>query len=322
MRCFFCLRERDPSDEHVFPKAIGGTVATGRVCKSCNDFLGAKVDVLLTNHPAILIKRGELGMMTRAGKAVDGFRQLFSEGSLAADPEKRIQLVLDKTTGKLVPKMKYHAKRTPLENGTENVEISLDENDIGRLETIVQRERKRAGQPPLPENEIAALILSAKQNMRKIDKPEVIYNTKVDISNYHRAICKIIYELACMWLGDDYIGDNIGTQLRHFVLDGTPTQVPALIEFRNDVPALSLWQNEPKAHIALAMQQHEDVVIAIRVFNAISAVVIVTKNAKRLRTIEGGRFLLIGLARNRSRRSTLDEEILRMTSQSQSGAAR
>ena len=30
MRCFFCLEEKEPSLEHVFPEAIGGTLKTGR----------------------------------------------------------------------------------------------------------------------------------------------------------------------------------------------------------------------------------------------------------------------------------------------------
>ena len=36
MRCIFCLKERDPSLEHVFPAAIGGTLTIDRVCKPCN----------------------------------------------------------------------------------------------------------------------------------------------------------------------------------------------------------------------------------------------------------------------------------------------
>jgi hypothetical protein len=41
-----CLSEREPSEEHVFPAAIGGTLVIDRVCKPCNDRLGANVDVL------------------------------------------------------------------------------------------------------------------------------------------------------------------------------------------------------------------------------------------------------------------------------------
>src|SRR5262245_62585375 len=126
MRCFFCLEEREPSEEHVFPEAIGGTLTIARVCKPCNDFLGANVDVLLTDHPLILMKRAELGMSTSAGKGVDPLRKMFSIGSLASDPEKRIQLVPDPPTGQLVPRMMYHSTSTQCDDGTQAVLITLD----------------------------------------------------------------------------------------------------------------------------------------------------------------------------------------------------
>ena len=145
MRCFFCLEEKAPSVEHVFPEAIGGTLETDRVCTSCNSFLGKDVDVRLTDHPAVLIKRSEFGMTTSAGKPVDPMGKLFRQGTLASDPEKRIQTVVDPGTGKIVPKMMYHRRVTKNEDGTESIQIALDESDIGALEKIVQRHRKNAG---------------------------------------------------------------------------------------------------------------------------------------------------------------------------------
>jgi hypothetical protein len=64
----------------------------------------------VTDHPAILIKRQQLDMATSAGKPVDAFRKLFFQGTLATDPEKRIQLASDPTTGVIAPKMMYHAR--------------------------------------------------------------------------------------------------------------------------------------------------------------------------------------------------------------------
>src|SRR5208283_4444094 len=92
MRCLFCLEEREPSVEHVFPDAIGGTLVIDRVCKPCNDWLGANVDVLLTNHKAILAKRAQFGLGERSGKAVNPWKRVFGDGSLASDPELKIQL--------------------------------------------------------------------------------------------------------------------------------------------------------------------------------------------------------------------------------------
>ena len=155
MRCFFCLKEKEPSLEHVFPEAIGGTLTTDRLCRVCNSTLGSEVDVRLTDHPAILVKRQECGMATSAGKPVDAFRSLLYQGTLATDPEKRIQLVADPTTGVVTPKMMYHARRTETEDGATSVQITLDESDIEQVRTVVQRERRRAGMDPMPESEIS-----------------------------------------------------------------------------------------------------------------------------------------------------------------------
>src|SRR5205823_3130325 len=125
------------SEEHVFPEAIGGTLKIARVCKPCNNFLGANVDVLLTDHTLILIKRvlikrAELGMSISAGKVVDPLRKMFAIGSLASDPEKRIRLVPDPSTGQLVPRIMYHSTPTQWDDGTQAVLITLDESEVGQ----------------------------------------------------------------------------------------------------------------------------------------------------------------------------------------------
>jgi len=196
MRCFFCLEEREPTAEHVFPDAIGGTLTTARVCKPCNEFLGAKVDARLADHPHILIKRAEFRMTTSAGKAIDPLQKMFSIGKLASQPEKRIQLVPDPVTGQLVPRMMYHSTRKTFDDGTEAIQITLDENDIGEIEKIIQRARKCAGQEPLPVDEIEAIIAAAQEKVATVEQPDVIYELQIDTYEYQRGICKIIYELA------------------------------------------------------------------------------------------------------------------------------
>jgi hypothetical protein len=112
------------------------------------------------------------GMTTSAGKPVDPMRKLFSQGTLATDPEKRIQSIVDPVTGKIVPKMMYHKRLIKNDDGSENVQITLDESDIGALEKIVQRHRKSAGLEPLPDDKIQALVADAQRNMRTLQQPK------------------------------------------------------------------------------------------------------------------------------------------------------
>ena len=316
MRCFFCLEEKAPSDEHVFPAAIGGTLKTNRVCTACNSFLGKEVDVRLTDHPAILMKRHELGMTTSAGKTVDATRKLFAQGTLVADPEKRIQMVSDPATGKLTPKMMYHERRMMGEDGTEHRQITLDESDIGALEKIVQRHRRSAGLEPLPEEDIQALIADARQNMRTLQQPEVVYSVKVDTFHFQRAVCKIGYELACIWLGDTYLNDPAAQPIRDFILTGKEAAIHGKIQLGGNMPPLSLWQSEPNAHVGLALQQGDNITIGIRIFDAVSGAVIVTNAARSYPNLRDGRFVLIDLVGSASRNTTLTDEAFRATRRS------
>jgi hypothetical protein len=311
VRCFFCLEEKDPGDEHVFPEAIGGTLETDRVCRSCNSFLGHEVDARLTDHPAILRKRHEFGMTTSAGKPVDPTGKLFREGRLASDPEKRIRTVPDPVTGEIVPKILPHRRQTKDEDGNDIVEMALDASDLGALEKVVQRHRKSAGLEPLPYEGVQALLAGAQRNMRTIEQPEVLYFGEIDIFHYQRAICKIAYELACIWIGDEYIDDPVAKPLRDFILKGTEGKVSKAIRPDGGLGSMSLWQSEPQAHIGLAVQEGNDIVVWVRIFDTMSGAVLVTNRAAAYPSLTDGRFLLIDLHGNESRSSTLTDEHLR-----------
>jgi hypothetical protein len=99
----------------------------------------------------------------------------------------------------------YKSVRTKLDDGSENVRITLDASDGDKIGKIIQRERRRAKMAPLSDHEIAALVAAAKEQMGSIERPEVLRKPVVNLSDYQRGISKIIYELAWLWLGDNYL---------------------------------------------------------------------------------------------------------------------
>jgi HNH endonuclease len=311
MRCIFCLNEREPSDEHVFPAAIGGALIIGRVCKLCNDFLGAKVDVLLTDHKAILLKRAEFGMGDRSGKDIDPWGRVFGDGSLASNPEVQIHLVPNPETGRMEPRRRYSSTPIKQDDGSEGVRIRLDVNQIGELEKIAQRLRKRAGQEPYSEDEIQALLASATK--RTIEQPDVIFTIEMDTRHYQRAVCKIIYELAWFWLGDAYIDDPVAKKLRTVILSDTEQSIAARITMDGAEPPLSFWNGEPKAHIAMGAQMGDGFFVGVRVFDIVSGMIVVTNTASKYPSAADGRFQLFDLGGgDQSRDGTLEEEFFRM----------
>ena len=107
MICIFCEKERAPSKEHVFPRAIGGRVETDRVCSDCNSELG-RVDAVLVDYLPIRTRRAKLQLAGNAGEAPGLFEMLEGKSTLIGEGGKRIQTRFDKKTRKLVHKQLYH----------------------------------------------------------------------------------------------------------------------------------------------------------------------------------------------------------------------
>ena len=50
MWCIFCKKDRKPSEEHIIPRNVGGSIITYQVCEVCNPILGSEVDSVLNKH--------------------------------------------------------------------------------------------------------------------------------------------------------------------------------------------------------------------------------------------------------------------------------
>lgn len=317
MRCIFCLEVKEPTDEHIFPGAIGGTLTIDRVCKQCNDWLGANIDVLLTNHDLILLERAKMGIRNRAGNMINPWKDVFRNGVMADDLEQKVRIVLDPKTGRPTPKILYKAAKKTLENGDEIVQITMDAQEIDQLEKVVHRYRRRAGLEPLSNDEIQALIETAKADIRTISQPEVKHSLKIDVMDYKRAILKIAYELAWLWLGDKYLNDPVAEKLRNSILkDEEMDGIKGRIELDGNMAPLSIWSEEPSAHIALCSRVGNSLAISIRIFTSICSIVHVSGTADRYvmtdKSIDEGRFILIA-PQGFSRNSTLSEELSRLS---------
>jgi len=125
-RCIFCLKDSPPSEEHVFPEAIGGHLVTDRVCNTCNSFLGTKVDAPLCDSPSLVMRRFELELAGKNGKVPDRLRKIFGTGVLRGDPTQKIKVKVNRRTGK--PGIELIYNKRELEDGT--IRIAVDEGSI------------------------------------------------------------------------------------------------------------------------------------------------------------------------------------------------
>jgi hypothetical protein len=287
--CIFCLTEKPPGNEHVFPLAIGGTLRTDRICNSgstgippCNSTLGTVADAPLTNHLLIALRRW-LNLPGNSGKVPDAVRMLLGEGVLASDPSQKIRLIENPKSGKIEPQISYSRREKTLPGGGKELQITIDASGgAPELRKILDRERKRAGLEPLSDAEANAFVEECLQNISTMNQPEVLYQFTFDTFDFQRGLFKIAYELAFLWLGERYLHDPTAATLRQVILGKIkPAEagIRATIVFGGDFEPLKFWAEENDCHVAYSAVVNGTVAISLKVFDTFSACVVVTEEA-------------------------------------------
>jgi hypothetical protein len=310
--CIFCRNEREPSIEHVFPAAIGGALTIERVCKPCNDRLGAEVDAPLSNHRTILIKRQLLGIARRDGTQI-GYEEILGHGKLVKDPDQRVRIVPEPGTGRWKHQVIYKSERIKSEDGTEIVRVTCDPSQAREVKKRIQRNRKREGLRSLSEIELQAEVDDKSKVV--IEPSEVLHSFSLDSVRYQRAILKIVYELAWLWLGDAYLDDPIALDIRNTVIDGSEGKLTGQIRL-GEIATFGLWKDEPHAHIGLLVAAEAGaeagISIAVRVFDSMCGRFKVSESPKRYSASAEGRFFCCDPQTGKTRNTTLSQEKVRL----------
>lgn len=183
---FFCLDEKDSSFEHIFPKAIGGTLKTNRVCKTCNGYLGRKVDVLLTDHLFIQFRRWELSLAGQSGAIPDAPRILLRSGVMANDPEQRVRVLKSITTRAFEPKILPRVTDKILDDGTRTVGMVMDAStSADDIKHIVRRIHRREGIPMPTDIDLEKMVETYRSQGTSIESPTIDYKIQIDMFKYN-----------------------------------------------------------------------------------------------------------------------------------------
>ncbi|MET1111987.1 MAG: HNH endonuclease [Allosphingosinicella sp.] len=282
IKCIFCLETGLGTEEHVFPLAIGGSLTLWRVCGPCNSRLGSAADSALSNHLLVALSRARLRLPGNSGAVPEPLLEMLKDGHLASDPEQRIRPTIA-ADGRFEPILLY--KKEPLMLGEQEAErITIDAREgRQRLPAIIARNRKRRGLKTLQPAEMQAEVDRLIETREKLDDSTVQGSFLLDLNPPARALLKIAYELAFLWLGEAYLDDPVAAALRAVVLDGKDP-VEAGVQCRCVVGVaepLALWRGAKDSHVAFAKSAGGRVELALKVFDAFSAVVVVSEDAGR-----------------------------------------
>jgi hypothetical protein len=302
------MKEKDPSEEHVIPKSIGGKITINRVCESCNSRLGNEVDDKLTSHFLIQLYR----ILYRLRGKRKTLPKLFSEGALVDDSEdsieevlffdgSRVEFLYDKEGLLLGLKAKFESVEA--EDG---IIFTADVSDQGRLRKIVNSYRKARGEHEYNEEEFEEIVTKRSFGKAVVEKD-------IKSAEYRKAILKIAYEMAFRWLGEDYLTDPTACNIRDWLNGVGVDQLEMNIEPSSILPeVLKEWDAEEDAHIVLIVGDKNNLVCLIRIFNAFKGVVVISKNPSRYEDFQS--MFLLNPVHGSIREVNLNDELMRLHS--------
>lgn len=311
MKCIICKEEKVDSeftDEHVFADSIGGTLILSNVCKDCNDKLGRHIDAKLVNHLLIQFVRLTLKIPSKSGKVPNP----LENGVLRSDPDQQVKYFFDNTG---VPQELYmvpKVAKTTREDGSEEVHMVIDVKDRDKLPTMINKMLRRKGLPEISAEEIEKHIKTSTDHT-----PTMEISRSIDLVDYKRGILKIAYELAYYWLGENYLNDPVGEEIRRCITDYTNKEwfkkykIRETINLTGKKPMLQLWTDETSSHISFVKASDGKIVIYIRVFDVFEANIVVSEKADQY-TPFTDRFISINSETGEIRESDLMSEFLRI----------
>lgn len=313
MRCWFCLQSTPPrgfSVEHIFPQALGGTLTTKTVCKPCNDRLGHSVDSTLVSHMLASLKRVKLGLPGKGGDVPDPMRRLTFRDSTNGGQLYRLDSSLPR------PQTFYalpHVEKQDLGDGTRRVSARVDATDADKIGTILNRALTREGGSPMSAEEIQQLLRSG----GVAQEVTATASLSLDLTEYRRGLLKIVYELACLWLGETYLDDPIARAIRECVFDTNAASRHSIAGeismWGQEEKIMPFWLDEPHALIGAALRHNHDLAVYVRVLEDFEAMVRVTDQATAYPMFVE-QFVAVDAVTGSLRRSTYDEEVVRICS--------
>lgn len=282
------MKERDSSVEHVLPLAVGGRLKTDRVCEQCNSTLGSRVDSALCDFLPIRQRRAELGLIGNAGKAPGPFEFLTGEARFVGEDGGRVRTEFDASAGRLVQRRLYDAREIVAPDGKKIRQITIDAKDKDQIPTIIQRERRRHGLPPLADAELA--IAASNYTASTIEPVLIQKDININFAFLRHAMFKIAYELAFLWLGESYLDDRLAADLREAILSNDANSTDGLFGWADFAPGCSafdtFWTPHQNHHLAYSNivtnpnTTTNEYAVAVRIFDIYAAVIPVSREPK------------------------------------------
>ncbi|HHW41588.1 MAG TPA: HNH endonuclease [Syntrophomonadaceae bacterium] len=193
------------SQEHIFPKALGGTQVIREVCQACNSHLGRFVEEPLINNWLMQAKRMLLRLPGKSGCVPNPLER----GVLVDEPEVKVRYEFgaDEKAKRLyvIPQVK---KETV--DGEERIRIILNKSDENKLPEILERIATRY----VAKTGKSCTLNQISRREVIVEHPQIKQDVCFNLWDWQRGILKIAYELAYKELGTRYLDDPAAAKVR------------------------------------------------------------------------------------------------------------
>lgn len=317
MICIFCLNDKqiaEFSEEHIFPEAIGGKIVLpDAVCTKCNSTLGTSIDVGLTDHELIAMKRYQFLIAGKRGRIPNP----FDSGILNQGKPQQVRTEIDKN-GKisriyLTPKI----EKEKLDDNTLRIGMQIDAADKDKIPSIIQKIIERAGSRAVIDKDSLDKLFTMES--QTIENPSIQFKMSMSLTSHLRACLKIAYEFAYLWLGESTLSDERMRALREAILaDAPPEEWADKYKLRGQVKLfegegmMPMFTNPDSAHIAYVSKQGSTVVCYLRIFKVFEGIIEVSASPDRYPDFQD-QFCSIDASTGAVRQCRLVDEFLRLS---------
>jgi HNH endonuclease len=184
MLCIFCKENKKPSEEHIIPRNVGGSVVTYQVCETCNSIFGSEVDSELIMHAHIFEAYKELDRMQKPD-----IKFVFRESAFETPKGLEIKVSRDSLSSRIRP------------TKISETEFIVDISDTKFVFDYIKKERKQKG---FSDEFISEQISDYLQWAKSKQANESYINEKLELTafsiwvnrNIHNVQTNQVYRLA------------------------------------------------------------------------------------------------------------------------------
>lgn len=212
--CIFCEKESSPTNEHVVPEFLGGSLVIKELCKECNSKMGSDFEGPISQSIIFRLPRDLYDIQGKSSSSINAFPNTGST-------EDGTKVKVD---SQFKPYMMTKVEEKKIEGGVE-VNLSVDLSDKDKIPQIIEAKIRRTAKnewPDMSKEEVNALVKNALVSLPteyiiKKFQPTIKYRESVDFNHVSLLMMKIAYEISFYHHGAKVLLNKTNSKLRQAI---------------------------------------------------------------------------------------------------------